>query len=876
MNTQDISWPRLELLLDELQSLSESDRELRLRGLEAESPADAQVLREWLGGIAHAQATELPKALLHEGLVVGAWRLLRTLGRGGMGVVWLCERTDGAFNKKAAIKFIRGDNLALHEKLEAERGMLAQLEHPGIARLLDGGTAPDGQPYMVTEYVDGVPIDVWCREQKPDLNRRLEAFRQICGSVAYAHANLVVHLDIKPANALVDLQDRTHLLDFGISKLLRSEGDARHTTLYALTPEFAAPEQLTGAAITTSADIYGLGGLLYFLLCGQPPLETRNLPLAALVKRVCEEAPIAPSRRRDASLHSTTALAGDLDAIALKALAKAPQDRYASVGALLADVDNAIEHRPVIARHAGSLSIALRFVRRHRATVAFASVLIASLIAGLIGTLWQASIANRQRDELRQQLTERDVTLNFMLTLFGDVAPNNEAITVNDLLTRARERVLQPQASSKDQSALIELLVKIYTSRGDPKGLMDLLGPLLRTEGDTLSDETYAQMACALGSAYQSLGNTQEWRRWIDIGLQRSERMARNRNRPYAQCLSARAILDFELDRDVASTLSKFRQAVDELESIPNVLTTDARQDLIETIVNYATGLYVAGLVQESRREYQHALDIIRRIGPDETDRAVGALTGLAQVDNWLGFPLRADQAQTQAIQLIAKNGNVSQSMADQLAQAATIKNDLAEPAAALELLDRAASIFRELEVQGGLSTYIAQERARSYALLHDEQKVHEQLALISDPDGTSAESYKAEIELSYNDPDHARTALAMLIPLQANLRKQNTSGVLPLVTVQIAEAALLTGDFELAANQANEARMFFVKQQAGTDSAFIARCDVVLAQAKLRTGDRADAHALLESATRHMEISLGPKHPRTVQARAFADASGG
>jgi serine/threonine protein kinase len=253
---------------------------------------------------------------------LGAWRIERLIGRGGMGEVYAAVRDEAGFSQRGALKLLRFEAIGEQARFHAERQILARLEHPGIARLLDGGVAPDGRPYTVMEYVDGVSLLDWCNARGASLDERLELFAQVCDAVAYAHRNLVIHRDLKPANTLVDAEGKVKLLDFGIAKLLDASAAAQSAdptmTIAPFTPDYAAPEQLAGETVTTATDVYALGVLLFELLTGERPLRMRGLPSAQALAQLTDRIAPLPSHairdKADAPLPAS-ALAGDLDAI---------------------------------------------------------------------------------------------------------------------------------------------------------------------------------------------------------------------------------------------------------------------------------------------------------------------------------------------------------------------------------------------------------------------------------------------------------------------------------------------------------------------------------------------------------------------------------
>ncbi len=347
------------------------------------------------------------------GQQVGAYTLVSQIGQGGMGRVWLAHRSDGRFERQAAVKFI---SLALAGHATAERfnregSILGRLTHPHIAELLDAGISADGSPYLILEYVDGVAIDHYCDEHKLDVDARIKLFLDVLGAVAGAHAHLIVHRDIKPSNVLVRNDGQVKLLDFGIAKLLAGEGETDSATMLtmesgaALTPRFAAPEQVTGGIVTTATDVYALGVLLYLLLTGQHPAGARVHSTADLVKAITEaDAPrasgIVSAASSAAEKRNTTPeklrrqLSGDLETILGKSLKKAPQERYASVTAFADDLRRYLRHEPIAVRPDTLRYRVAKFVRRNRTSVLLTAAALLLVIASLSTGLY---IANRER-----------------------------------------------------------------------------------------------------------------------------------------------------------------------------------------------------------------------------------------------------------------------------------------------------------------------------------------------------------------------------------------------------------------------------------------------------------------------------------------------
>jgi serine/threonine-protein kinase len=382
-----------------------------------------------------------PDATTLAGRTIGAYTLERPLGQGGMGTVWLARRSDGRFEGSVAVKLL---NTALFDPIGAERfrregTTLARLTHPNIARLIDAGVADGGQPFLVLEYVEGRRIDAYCNEEALSPERRLELFQQVLAAVGHAHANLIVHRDIKPSNILVTAGGDVKLLDFGIAKLLEADtGGADPTTLTdlggrALTPEYAAPEQVTGAPVTTATDVYALGVLLYVLLAGRHPTGGAAASRADHLRAVSE---VEPQRLSLAASSEKLRrhFRGDLENVVAKALKKRPEERYVSVSAFAEDLRRYVNHEPVTARADSIGYRARKFLRRHRTGVAITAV-VAAALAGATVFAWRAKIsATEQRDEAVYQARRAEAIRDFQTALISQIGVSR--VSLRELLDR--------------------------------------------------------------------------------------------------------------------------------------------------------------------------------------------------------------------------------------------------------------------------------------------------------------------------------------------------------------------------------------------------------------------------------------------------------
>jgi WD40 repeat protein/predicted Ser/Thr protein kinase len=344
---------------------------------------------------------------------LGHYRLRHEIARGGMGAVWLAERADEQFEQQVAIKLMRAGSAELQHRFQHERQILADLNHPNIARLLDGGTTADGRPYFVMEYIEGVPLDEYCHQQQLPVRARLQLFRQVCAAVQYAHQHLIIHRDLKPANILVTADGTPKLLDFGVAKLLQPDLTASHHTqngLTPMTPAYASPEQIRGEKLSTASDVYSLGVVLYELLTGQSPYQLTTNTFSELSKAICEQEPTRPSAARmketksDSSLiPHPSSLRGDLDSIVLMALRKEPTARYSSVEQFSADIQRYLDGLPTLARKGTFAYRAVKYVRRYKVPVAAAALLLLSLLGGIGATSRQAQIARAEQAKAEAQ-----------------------------------------------------------------------------------------------------------------------------------------------------------------------------------------------------------------------------------------------------------------------------------------------------------------------------------------------------------------------------------------------------------------------------------------------------------------------------------------
>jgi len=447
------------------------------------------------------------------GDVIGPYRLVRELGSGGMGAVWLAERIDGLINRPVALKLPHGvwRRAGLAERMGREREILATLNHPNIARLYDAGVTAEGQPYLAIEYVEGQPIDAHCRDRQLDLRARLNLFSQVANAVAYAHGNLIVHRDLKPANILVTADGQVRLLDFGIAKLLQ-EGQTKETQLTelsgrALTPDYASPEQILGASLTIASDVYSLGVILYELLCGVRPYKLKRDSRGALEDAIVHAEPVAPSvaPSEAADKASRKALRGDLDTITLKALRKDPAERYPTVHTFLEDIERYLSGRPVLAQPDSSWYRLRKFVARNKLAVSAATAIFAAIMIGASVVAWQARVA------LAEKARAEEVK-DFIAAVFREADPTEgkgKVLSAVELLRQA-ERRLQDRGNT-DPGIQLELFTILGESLFGLQQNADsarVIEQALRLQSTVASGDELlnARLHLTLSRAYEYLG----------------------------------------------------------------------------------------------------------------------------------------------------------------------------------------------------------------------------------------------------------------------------------------------------------------------------------------------------------------------------------
>jgi serine/threonine protein kinase/Tfp pilus assembly protein PilF len=595
-----------------------------------------------------------------------------------MGEVFLAERADAQFEQQVAIKVVHGGALSvgLHSRLKLERQILAQLDHPNIAHLLDGGALPDGSAYIVMEHVDGIAIDAYCDSNALDINSRLKLFQTVCAAVHYAHQNLIVHRDLKPSNILVTASGVPKLLDFGIAKLLDEGQAARHNLaktqadIRIMTPDHASPEQVRGEVITTSSDVYVLGVLLYKLLCGSSPMLITSMRLTELERAICEKEPPPPSHSvgKDESAESRAiaesrrctpqrlrrALSGDLDNIVMMAMRKDPVRRYASAQQMASDIQRHLDGRPVIA-HRDTLSYrSAKFVTRHWLPVS-AGISAALLVVAFAATTYLQSAriaAERDRAAQQRELAEHEriraeEVSSFLVNLFklSDPSENRgNQITARELLDSGATRLrggLQGQPSTR--AALLSTVGTVYDSLGQYQDAVPLLNEALQLQAP--HDGTRVETLLELGRAQIGAGNLAA----AEAPLQQALHLAQGDAGPQSVA-TGHALWTLGMLRFQQGQVAQAKELY--IRSLAILTSSEAPQTDVSLVLSDLATAYMSDQQWAlAKQTYQQALEIDRRVLGDDHPRVAYRLQNLAIVAQKRGELQEAEALYREALQ---------------------------------------------------------------------------------------------------------------------------------------------------------------------------------------------------------------------------------
>jgi eukaryotic-like serine/threonine-protein kinase len=904
-------WQAISPYLDQALAMSEDERAALLQSLGERSPTLVARLKDLLDdhralvqeGFLEKARFGLPNSSGLAGQPLGPYTLISQIGQGGMGSVWLAERSDGRFERRVAVKFL---NLALtgtggEERFKREGSILGRLAHERIAGLLDAGVSPSGQPYLVLDYVEGEHIDSYCDEKKLDIEARIRLFLEVLVAVAHAHANLVVHRDLKPPNVLVSKDGQVKLLDFGIAKLLERESpDGAATALTidggrVMTPEYAAPEQVTGAPVTTATDVYALGVLLYVLLTGQHPLG-RNLRSAAdLVKAIVDTEPtrasdvVAPvkahaeettshaARRTTTPEKLSRALRGDLDTIVAKALKKDPQQRYTSVTAFADDLRRYLQHEPIRARPDTVAYRAAKFVRRNRVALALATVAVLAILAGLIGTLIQARTARIQRDFAFQQLKrnqEHDELMNFLLV---DAAPG-KAISVSDLLDRAAQVV--EKRHSADPVRRADLLMWIgdnYSSKDQTAQARVLVEKAYQVTRGLSDAEIRARASCLLADSLSQGDDLVRAEALVQEGL---------RELPDDPRYALDRVVCLRIGSDVSRQAGHAREGMVRMQAAQRIVEkSPVATDLLKMSVSLdlATAYSDTGQDSTALLEFEHASSLLSSLGWEETDTGVHLFNNWALELDQIGRPLEAEKIEQRALDLTqdGNSGEVSTAMIlNNYAKMLRKLNRLDDAAEyAQRSYDRAQKEHNQLVIGQSLL-----ERARIAVAQHKFPEASELLSEVELqmrehlPPGhyafASLAADRARIALGEGDRALALQLSNQSVAIGEAAVKAGGQGgfAFPGFLLTRSSIELVSGGLDEAVADSNRA-LTLVKSNAPPDSfsSTLGSAYLALARALDAQGKHDDARTAAVLASRNLEKSLGSEHPDTRSAMQLA-----
>lgn len=901
-------WPEVSRYLDEVWALPETQHDAWLDSFRAKNPAMGDLLRKLLED--HRVLSdehfmeELPDHPVASlaGQTIGAYRLLQNIGQGGMGDVWLAERCDGHFEKQVAIKLLRfavaaggGAN-----RFKREGKILAQLAHPNIAELLDAGVTSGGQPYLVLEHVQGRPITEYCDEHKLSVGDRIRIFLDVLGAVARAHANLVVHRDIKPSNVLVSDAGQVKLLDFGIAKLIAEKAEMPVATQLtvegggALTPQFAAPEQVTGGAITTATDIYSLGLLLYLLLTGRHPAGASSQSTAELVKAIVETEPIrasdVPASAASSGiteLRGTTLeklrrqLRGDLDTILGKMLKKDPAERYSTVTAVGEDLNRYLQQRPISARPDTFSYRVRKFVYRNRGATAFSTLAVLLVIAGATTTLVQFRSARRQRDFAFRELARADRTNSLDEFLLSDAAPSHRPVTANQLLERA-EHVIERENYANDPGNHVKILASLglrFFDRDENETAGRLLSQAYQLSRKITDPSARAQASCAFALSEDRAGKSDRAEALIQEGL---------REIPDDPQYALDRVFCLLHGSEVNVTDGAAQAAIQRAESAKRIAETSnlASSSLrLSASLDLASAYNLAGRYREATAEFSQAAVLMSDLGYDDTGTAAELYTDWGLALMLAGHPTEAEKVYRLGIDIVrsptgedAATPSLLNNYADALLQAERPKEaaQYAEEAYAKAVRVQDAFIIKTSLM----------ERSRIYRIEHDLRRAAEMLDQVEPmlrrdlPPGHYAfarlASDRANIASDAGDLTKALQLVNEAVTIDERAIQSGGQGahMLPVLLLQRSE-------IELAVHQDDKAETDAVRGLAlaqsavapGSYSSLIGYAERVMGLAFQAAGKTDEARAAFRASVEHYENTFGPDSSRARAVRQLADA---
>ena len=888
------NWARLSPLLDELLDLPEPERQARVAEVRAENSQLGDELAALLLDSQSAQVKDfLAKPLVNAqdqtpestlaGQRLGAYVLESPLGQGGTGSVWRARREDGRFTGAVAIKLLHLSLLgrAGAERFKREGDILARLTHPNIAHLLDAGVTAGGQPYLVLELVEGERIDRHCDLKRLDVNARLALFDKVLSAVAHAHTHLVIHRDIKPGNILVTQDGTVKLLDFGIAKLLEDEATAGEATELTreggrvLTPEYAAPEQLRGEAITTATDVYALGVLLYQLLSGRHPTSPDSGTSAEVVRatletdaQVVSRAATTPDLRR--------LLQGDLDNITAQALCKLPSERYGTVAAFAEDLRRHRAHEPVSAR-ADSVGYRTRkFVRRHRGAVAASVLTLLAIVGGLVGTVWQAQRAEREKEQALLQLDRAEAMNELVTVVLGPVS--DVPLSVAEVLRRGEAMAEKQFSDAPGIRAYLQIRLSDLWGHGSQFEQTEKLLQSARVSAKSANDHAMmATVECKISRIATLRGEFDKARAVIDRAVESLREARPDLLEPVIGCLKNRA-QNLWLQGQQEQALADIDRAI-QLMGSPS-----RRQEgtLLNLRITRASILSELGQFGLAVQEYDSVFAEFRRQGTLNTSAQVIMINNFGLVLSRAGQALRALEMLDLSMKIGQGPGasrkqdfTIRPNYAAMLTQ--TGRADLAIPI--LEKVQSEAVQAGERRAQGITGAELAEAQLQVGNLTGCEASAElsaQHLATVLPPTHpllVRIDLLRAELAIARQLPtvarDHIKSAMVKFDGKKGSERFRIHGAILS------AQVDLVQGDLNAALESANAAttltqqtfKDFPNSQQGGM-------AHLILGKVHLARGELRLAEAALLNAKTQLDASVGANTPKALEATQLLAAS--
>jgi serine/threonine-protein kinase len=903
-------WRLLSPLLDQALALDGEERQTWIKAQEPEIAYRLEILlleHSVLAsdGFMETGIVDLPStAATLAGQTIGAFEVVSQIGQGGMGSVWLARRSDGRFERQVALKFL---NIALlgkegEDRFKREGKILALLAHRHIAELIDAGVTAGGQPYLVLEYVDGDQIDRYCDQLHLDLHARIRLFLQVLDAVAAAHANLIVHRDLKPSNVLVRKDGDVKLLDFGIAKLIEAENNPEQQTAFtiggtALTPEYAAPEQLKGEAITVSTDVYALGVLLYLLLTGRHPAGEGNNSPAELVKTIVECEPLRPSDAvaepvtnagdaaarallRGASVEKLRrVLRGDLDTILAKALKKGPGERYASVGAFADDLRRYLKCEPIKARPDTLMYRAGRFARRHRTGLFIALLALVAVATGITGMLLQARTARIQRDLALRQLARAERMTDLNELLLSNSAPVGKPLAVDQLLER-EERVIEHERNP-DTANHVELQLSLgnqYSSEDENDNALRVLNAAYRVSRDLKEPSIRAKASCVLAGAMVPVGDLSRAEALYQEGLRELGNAPQFAPERAACLLHGSEVAYRSGNSDEA--IARARAAEQAIQRSPVQWNLEG----LNILVNLATVVGDAGNFREAETIFQQASDLMTTLGYDDSQKAVKLFDDWALILSYNGRELDALRTYRRALD-ISRNDETNSAVApDLLLNYAGLLQELGQTIEAAPYFALASKKAHELNdnvlvddaelMQANMFTDAHAFAQATRQLDELEQRLRQRYA----PEHyvfSEVSWVRARIALGRGDlPSAAHFATESVALDEASMRRiGQCAALLTALLVGRSGIDLKSGQREQAVSDARRAiKLLEEREDPSILSSNVGRAYLALAQALEAEGKPGEAQLAARKAYANLQTTLGSDQPDTRSARQLTN----